>query len=252
MLKKYADRVCAYFAADFDVQLGGRVADAADRLHKELKPPTVSFVFPSGYNFPCPEKRYCLSVMWNRVIWQSLGLSEWRDNWRKHLGVIVTALRVMDLQQCRRIGFKVTGYIPLPMAHVEICHLMFGAFLPPLEDMDGVLKPLSDPLVQFQGECDGLNYVLVLSAMSRKQVVDIFRSNKNLELYLVDKLTDPGVREFQQRLESSDCLFFDIDVFRTEVSVAELPDFAAKSLSEADRMCEASVRQLQSKPPIAR
>ena len=115
-------------------------------------------------------------------------------------------------------GFKVTAYLPLPMAHSEICRLMFGAFLSPLEEMDSVLKPLNDPLVQFQGECEGLNYTLILAAMLRKQSVENFRRTAGLEQFLSDRLTDTGIKDFQQRIEASDCLLFDIDVSRTDVA----------------------------------
>lgn len=252
MLKRHADRTCVVFAVDHEVRLLGGVAEADDQLRRELKPAHVNIVMPSGYNLAFPARRYYFTLMLNRIMWQSLGVSEWRDNWNEHLRAIQTALRMRDVQRCSRVGFKVTAYIPLQMAHSEICRLMFGAFLSPLEDMDAVLKPLNDPLVQFQGECGGVSYLLVLSAMSRKQAVESFRSNRNLELFLGDKLTDSGIRDFQQRLESSDCLFFDIDVSRTEVPVEDLSDFVTKSLVEADRMVEASVRQLQSKPSIAR
>ena len=46
MLKSHADRVCTYFAVDYEPQLGATLGEAAAKLNAEFEPSRVSANIP--------------------------------------------------------------------------------------------------------------------------------------------------------------------------------------------------------------
>jgi len=136
------------------------------------------------------------------------------------------------------------------MSHAELCDLMLGSFLASAQDLGRIFGEHADPLLQMQGEKNGFKYVLIVTPMNPKQIADNFRQYGNLEHFLEDKFLDAGVKKFQEHITSSDCLYFDIDLFQHKVSGDRLREFATSSLEQAERMADMCVRFLQSQPIV--
>lgn len=250
MLRKYSNRIRAYFAVDYEPRLGGSVAQAAEKVQTEFSPSRTNVGMPLAYTFDWPHERYFITLNATRIAWQSLELTEWYDNYKKHVKVFRAALDAIGVDEFKRVGFKVSAYLPLQMSHQELCHLMFGSFLESAESFDEMLGGPLDPLVLFEGERKGWKYTLHMSAMNAQQIATSFRQDKNLERFLEDRFLDTGVKDFQNRITASDCLFFDVDLFKNDVAVTELDDLVKDSLSESERMADACVRRLRSKPTL--
>lgn len=250
MLKKHSDRICAYFKVDYAPQLGTRLGEAGDTIYKELNPPQFGLGTPSAYVFAWPRDRYFLAVDFQSVFWQGLGLTHWDENREKHVKTIGTALDTLGVAKLKRIGFKVSAYLPLEMSHQELCDLMLGSFLAPREEWTDAWGDFVDPWISLEGERDGLKYVAAVSAMNTQQIASVFRQHKNLERFVEDKFLDTGIKDFHDRITASDCLFFDIDLSQSDVDVNVLDSFTRDSLARSAELAEWCVRRLRSQPAV--
>lgn len=250
MLKKHSDRICTYFKVDYEPQLGTRLAEAGDTIYKEFSPPQFGLGAASNHVFSWPSERYFLALSFQSIAWQGLGLSHWADNREKHVKSIRTALDTLGVVKLKRIGFKVSAYLPLEMSHQELCDLMFGSFLAPADEWSDMWGDSVDPWLSLEGERNGLKYVTTVSPMNTQQIKSVFRQNKNLERFVEDKFLDTGVKDFQNRITANDCLFFDIDLSQTDVDVNVLDSLTRDSLTQAEQVAEWCVRRLRSQPAV--
>lgn len=250
MLKDHSKHVCTYFAVDFEPCLDARVAEAAEKMRTQFKPEEVTARVPLSYLFRWPSQRYFATLDVRRIGWQSLGLTPWNDNLPERLDMISVGLATVGARDLRRIGFKVSAYLPLSMSHAELCDLMFGSFLASAQDLSRVFGEHADPLLQIQGESNGFKYILIVTPMNPEQIANNFRQNGNLEHFLEDRFLDTAVKKFQEEITSSDCLYFDIDLFQLKVSPDRLREFAKSSLAQAERMADMCVRFLRSQPIV--
>jgi hypothetical protein len=248
MLRDNSNRICTYFAIDFEPHLGTKVADAAQEINERLNPEGVTARTPLLYAFRWPTERWSLTLDVRRIGWQGLGLAGWSENLDKHTDTIRAALETIGVETFKRIAFKVTAYLPMQMSHQELCSLMFGSFVASSEELEKVLGERADPLLHVEGERDAFKYTLLVSPMNPQQIVNSFRQNKNLEQFLTDKFLDTAVKDFQERISSADCLLFDIDLFQNDVSAERLGQFLRESLEQAERTADACVRCLRSQP----
>jgi len=248
MLTKHHSRVCTFFAADFDPRFGPEVSSAASRIYEEHRPPKYRATMPSLFQFAWPETRNLLVVTHSRVAWQTLGLRAWNDSLQEHLSVVTMGLQTMHVSAFKRIGFKIVAYLPLSMSHAEMCKLMFGAFVLPEEDFQQVSKGGRDPLLHMEGESGGLEYLLIVTSLSKAQASKHFFSFPNLDLFLAEMYLDVGLKDFHDRVTESDCFLVDIDLFRTNVGIDCLEGFVKEALGTAEAVTDACVRRLLSKP----
>lgn len=252
MLKSHANRVCTYFAVDYEPQLGATLGEAAAKLHAEFEPSRVALTVPHGYTFDWPAQRCYLELGITRLRWRSLGLAEWSENSDKYLKIIQTALEAIGAANLKRVGFKVSAYLPLEMSHQELCDLMFGSFLESADCFNEILGGVADPLVLFEGEREGMGYVLQVSPRNPEQAASAFRSSGQLERFLEDKYLDTGVKDFQERIAAVDCLFVDVDLFQKNVATEKLASFVKETMAESERIVDACVRRLRSQPKPVR
>ena len=248
MLQDHSNRICTYFAVDFEPHLGTRVGNAAQKIYERLSPQEVAASTPLRYAFCWPSERWILMFNVRRIAWQSLGLAQWSENLDKHVDTIRVALETIGVRTFKRIGFKVTAYLPMQMSHHELCNLMFGSFLASSDELEKVFGQGADPLLHVEGEREGFKYSLFVSPMNPEQIANNFRQNKNLEHFLTDKFLDTAVKDFQERITSADCLFFDIDLFQNNLSAERLNQFVSESLKQAERTADVCVRCLRSQP----
>jgi hypothetical protein len=252
MLLKHANRVRTYFAVDYEPQLGATLGEAAARLHSEFEPSGVAVKGPLGYTFKWPTQRCYLELGIARLMWHSLGLAEWSENRDRYVKIMETALEAFGVADLKRVGFKVSAYLPLDMSHQEMCDLMFGSFLVSANCLNEVLGSIADPLVQFQGEREGMEYILQINPMNPEQAAKAFRASEQLEDFLEDKYLDTGVRDFQERITAAGSLFVDVDLFRKNVATDTVSSFVKETMVESERIVNACVRRLRSQPPTAR
>lgn len=248
MLKDHSNRIRTYFAVEFEPCLDARVAEAAEKMRAQFSPEEVTARVPLAYLFRWPTERYFVTLDVRRIGWQSLGLAPWADNLARHLDMIRVGLDTMGVREFTRIGFKVSANLAMSMSHEELCDLMFGSFLRSSQDLGQIFGEGADPLLQIQGEKNAFKYILILTPMNPQQIADNFRQYGNLEHFLKDKFLDTGVKVFQERIASSDCFYFDIDLFQRAVSADRLGQFAKSSLAEAEDLGDMCVRRLQSQP----
>jgi hypothetical protein len=247
MLEKYADRSRTFFAADYEPQLGNELADVAKEIRENHKPDSVKLGTKS-YNFGWPSKRQVCILNPTRIALQTLGLSAWKENQSTLESMIRAAVKRLGIDKFKRLGFKVSTFIPLSMTHAEMCELMFGSFLSSKDKLEQICGRSIDPLVQIEGEHGDMRYILVISPMTAEQITRGLSVTPNLDLFLEDKYLDTGVKDFLGRVQQSDAFHFDIDLFRRDVGASTLKEFLKSSMEKADLIAEACVRNLQSKP----
>ena len=248
MLAKNADRTCTYFAIDYEPLVGPKLGELAGQICAKYKPDNLGMAIPTAYSFGWPGKKSLLTMGVKRIAWQSLGLSQWQERLKDDGAMFRSSIEVLGVKEIKRIGFKVTAFLPLQMSHAELCNLMFGSFMAPLEELETVLGHPKDPLFHVEGEYDGFEYLLDLTAVSKAQITQAFHSIPNLDHFVSDKFLDCSLRDFHDRIAASDCVSFDIDLFQKNVAAASLETFLKSSFSKAEEMADKCVRRLQCKP----
>jgi len=248
MLTKHASRVCTFFAVDFGPQFGTRLANAAEEIFTQFAPEKWHVQMPASYSFLWPSERRLMILNFQRIAWQTLGLSAWQDKLDERAAIIKTALRIVGIEEFKRIGFKVTAFLPLEMSHLELSQLMFGSFLAAAEELADVCGEPKDPLVHLQGEKDNMQYALVLSAMTTQQASDQFLQTVNLAYFRESKFLDTSVKDFHDRIAENDCFYVDLDLFRRDVPANTLDTFLKRSLANSEELTTACVQRLRSQP----
>jgi len=248
MLSEHADRVCTFFAVDFEPHFGVKLGSIAEEIYAEHKPTRISVTPPVAYNFAWPEDRILMILGFQRIAWQTLGLSAWQKNLKRHSTVMKSALEAIGAKKLNRIGFKVQAFLPLSMSHAELSQLMFGSFLVPAEELQDVCGEVDDPLVQIQGKSDDLQYSIVFSAMNSQQITEQFMHVPNLEHFRSHKFLDTIVKGFHDGIAKGDCFYLDIDLFQRDVSADALGRFIENSLNKCDEIAGACVRRLKTQP----
>ena len=248
MLSKHPNRVCTFFAVDYEPRPGVKLAETAESIYAKHAPLRGGVTGEIEYAFGWPDERTLMVLNFGRIAWQTLGLSEWQDSLQEHVAVTKGALDSIGVTEFKRIGFKVQAYLSLGMSHAELNQLMFGSFLMPMEELDGVCGEPSDALVQLHGRKDDFEYALLLSGMSNEQISKSFLAISRLEFFLGDKFLDTTIKDFHDYLVKTDGLYFDLDLYRRAAPADTLEEFARSSLATSDHFAEACVQRLQSQP----
>jgi hypothetical protein len=248
MLIKNKDRVCTHFAVDYELQLGTRLAAAADLLCHGAEPTRAGTGGGMFFDFQWPKEHRHILVGARRTAIETLGLSPWIENVDTHLDLVCSILTTLEVKSVQRIGFKVVAYLPLQMTQSEASDLMFSSFLGDKERLAEIFGESLDPLLHLEAESEGFAYRLDLTAMNSEQTSTSFLRRGNLDKFVDQQFLDNTIKSFHDRITHSDCLFFDIDLFKKGVEINSVKQFARSAFEKADTIAEDCMRHLHSQP----
>src|SRR5262249_3289808 len=158
-----------------------------------------------------------------------LGLSHLNTQRDHYSDLARIALDKMAVKKLSRIGMKFQVFLQLKMTHPELFKLMFGTFLTTQQDIERLCGKVDDGLVQLHGTRGGLKLILIVAPVTVEQATNWFMAIPNLEHFLEPKLIDTGVKDFKDRV-SEESLLLDIDLFRMNADLADIPFFLSNSL----------------------
>lgn len=248
MLRENQDRICTFFAVDYDWRLGTRLSAAVDAVCRKRDPARVALGGNSFYDFQWPDARQRVLVTPKRVGIETLGLGAWLDNLDLHLSVVDAALEALEVTLLNRVGFKVIAFLPLEMTQAESIDLMFGTFLVERDLLWPILGQGIDPLVHVEAELTGFKYALDLTTLNAEQASQWFLRLPNLDKMVDKRLLDQGVKQFHDRVTQDDSFLFDVDLCQTNVPSAKLREFATSAFDFAEMLAENCIRHLRSQP----
>jgi hypothetical protein len=246
MLKEQADRIIVFAAADFEQTVSTcRAVDDAAALIEGALPQAMLGTTRLGYAFRVLDKRLLFIVTSQRLYAQALGLSDWQENIGKYGTIFKAGLEKMGATQLKRAGFKVWAFVSTGMQHAEMVELMFGSFLVPAAELKETTGKIDDVLLQLHGDTRGMKAVTIIAPQTPEQATRQLLQTNNLESFLEEhKLLDHTVKELRDRL-ATDCLLFDIDLFREDITHIDFPLFLKDALEEADRIVTSCVLRLK-------
>ena len=249
MLESHSKRICTFFAVDYHPQIGyaTKLSEAVQSIQGKLNAPHWGFG-QAAYVLRNPEQRFLLTMDFRRIGCQTLYLDTWEKGLDDYGSLVRMALDKIGIKTVKRLGFKTVAFLPLGMSHAEMCDLVFGSFLLPASDLQDIANDPEDALVQIHGSYKNMKTVLVVAPMTVEQAARQFMATPNLEHFIEPKLLDTGAKEFRDRLDS-DCFFVDVDMFRTDAQVSDLPFFLKDSLQGALHLSEQAVRRLRGLRP---
>ncbi len=247
MLRENEDRVCAFFAVDYDWRLGARLSAAVDAVCRKREPARVA-MGSSVHDFQWPDARQRLLVTPTRIGVETLGLAAWLNDVDLHLAVVNEALRALEISVLKRVGFKVIAFLPLQMTQAEAIDLMFGSFLAGRELLSSVFGPRVDPLLHVEAELSGFKYALDLTTVNTEQASRWFLSLPNLDKMTSHRVLDPGIRAFHDRVAQDDSFLFDIDAWKNDFEPSKLKEFATSAFDTADELAKKCLQHLRSQP----
>jgi len=247
MLKDHPERACAYFAVDYQPEVGfpRRIPEAAEVLQAKLKTLTWGISNTGGYFFRVPAKRLFFTVEWQRFYAQSIGVLAWQSNLNEYGALFKTVVEKIGAKTLKRIGFKVQAFLPTGMSHAEMVDVMYGSFLPPAKEFESLCEKPEDALVQIHGTQGNMKLQLIVAPMNEEQAGLQVGMIPNLEHFLEPKFFDTGLKEFRDRVVGN-CLLVDMDLYRQNIDYGELPSFVKESFAAADRVATATVLRLKS------
>lgn len=250
MLSEHSDRICCFFAADFEPQIGfvRKLSEVAERAKESLKWPDWTV---SAHRIVLANRkdRVLMTVDHRRMSWQTLGLVVWRDQLDEHIEVTKVALQLVGVEKLKRLGFKTLAFLPMGMSHAELHDLLYDSFYVSIAELADILGKPYDGAVRLFGEKDGLRFELNLTPMKQSEAsTAFFRTVPNLEKFVENPFIDPTIKDFHDRIASGDCLCYDMDVFQEDRTLSDLATFTKDALKLAESTCVASVARLKSLP----
>lgn len=249
MLEKYKDRACTYFAIDYDLLLGSRLLDAAEVVSAEYRPARTGFGTSHFYDFQWPAELWRCLVGPKRIAIETLGSSPWLDHLDSRANLLLKLLEKLRVEAIKRIGFKVVVFIPLQMTHREATELFVSNFLNESEQLSAIFGKKLDPELHIEGDLDEFRYSLNLDVMTEEETSRRFLELNNLETFLNEKLLDDRVKRFHDRITERTCLFFDVDLYRNDLTAPDVKSFAKNAIESAGELAANLVRQLKSELP---
>jgi hypothetical protein len=250
MLKNHPDRICTYFAIDFEGTLATqkRLPDAAGLVQTTLSLPSFSITTAGGYVFRASANRHFYSIELNRFYSQTLGLHPWSEKLDEKASLARGVMERLELRSAKRIGFKVTAFLPLGMNHDEIVELMFGSFLLPAGELRDVVESPNDVSVQLHGRYGRMKTILVVAPQTAEQASQQIAAISGMEMFNEPRLFSTNVKDFRDKA-AAPCLCVDVDLFRTDVPDSEVSSFVRESFDGAERIVEKTVQRLKSLLP---
>jgi hypothetical protein len=249
MLKDNLERTCTFFVADYEPQIGfaTKLSEAAEAAQAKLAAPHWTFG-TGGYLLRKPSDRFLLNLDFRRTFCQTLGMEIWQKGFEEYGSIVKMILEKISVKSLKRVGFKISAYLLLGMSHAEMTDLLFGSFLLPANDLEGVCGKPDDAYVFLHGRQKNMKVQLMVNPMTVEQAVQQFLATPNLDQFLEAQFLDTGVKDFKDRL-AAPCLFVDIDLFRNDCPATDLSFFIKDSLEGAQHICEQAVLRLKSLKP---
>ncbi|MFM9963204.1 MAG: hypothetical protein ACKV2Q_18505 [Planctomycetaceae bacterium] len=250
MLKQHSDRVVAHFAADFQPQVSflRKLPEVAESLVGSLKWKDW-FINPNRILLVERDKGMVFSMDHRRLTWQVLGLNQWRSELTEFVTSTLEALRIFEVSDLKRIGFKVQAFLPLELSQSELMKLCFDSFYVSADDLADIIGNPYDCVVNLFGNKNNQKFALQLLPMKATEASETFRGSVGHLDKLIDNLfVDNIVRAFHSRISQADCFCFDMDVFQEEQRPSDILGFASDALHLADESCNACVARVKSLP----
>ena len=238
MLSKYASRAIVFFAADFEPVLGPGPASAAEELRKAYHPTglavsanAIGLRWPAGARVPRSFQQPRPNP--------DPGAGHLEEGAGQWISMVQKVLDVLESEKVKQVGIRIVVHIPLDMSHAEMARLMFGSFLVPIEEFEQVIDDPGDPLLQINGRRGPLECQIILTAANKTQISQGVLQVPNMEAFLSERFLDTGVKDFHDRISSSDSLVFDVNLSRKGVMSSDLGGFPEECLRAADAIGEA-------------
>ena len=249
MLEENSERICTVFVADYEPEIGfaTKLSDAAEAVQAKFAAPHWA-CGAGGYLLRKPKDRLLFNLDFRRVFCQTLGLEIWKKGHDDYGSLVRIVLEKVGVKSLKRVSFKISAYLLLGMSHAEMTDLFFGSFLLPAKELEIVCGKPDDAYVLLHGRQKNMKLHLTVNPMTVEQAAQQFMATPNLEHFLEPQFLDTGVKEFKDRL-AAPCLFLDVDLFRNDCPVTDLPFFIKDSLEGAQQICEQAVLRLKSLKP---
>jgi hypothetical protein len=245
MLKDLPDRACFFVAVDYEPEIGysRTIIDAAEAIQSKLRSRTWGTI-QNGFFFRVVEKRLFFTVDLKRLYVQGIGILAWQTSLNDHGNMIRSALERLGVKTLKRVGFQTLGFFQTGMTHAEMADLMYGCFLPPPAELDGLCGKPEDALVQLHGEKDNMKLRLVMAPMNAEQSAAQVSLIPNPEAFLEPKFFDSTLKEFKERVVG-DCFYIDTEFVRTDIPCADVASFFKDAFAAADSTTTAAVQRLK-------
>lgn len=250
MLKQHSDRVATYFAADFQPQVSfvRKLPEVAEKLAGSLRWKDWS-IAPNRILLIERAKGILFHMDHRRLAWQTLGLDKWRDGLNDFVSATLDALRIFQVTELNRIGFKVHAFLPLELSQLELTDLCFDSFYVAANELSDIIGKPYDCAVRLFGEKSNQKFELQLLPMNIAQASESFRvSFPNIDKLVENPLADNVVRDFHSKISQADCLGFEFDAFQEGRLSADICGFVADALKLAEESCDACIARMKSLP----
>jgi hypothetical protein len=245
LIEDYSNRSITYFASDFGQQASAvrRLPYCAEAIQEKLSCP----FFSGGdvqFHLRDPEKRFFAIVTPNRIVFQTLGSPFWIENKSKAIGAIQAGVVAMEAKEMRRTGFRTLTFIPLKMAHAEMCDLMLGSYYLPREDLEADFGKIVDVATNLHVEYNGLKARIQVMPQTADDALVTVRGTPNLEMFLEPRFADLWVKEFEDRVNHDGCMV-DIDISRLNHPADNVATVIQTALTGADDLSGVAIRRLR-------
>jgi hypothetical protein len=239
------DRQMMWFAADYEVEPAqiSQLPRAVQVIKDAVKPEKWT-VQEGWYHLYQPQDRIVWSIANGRIAFRTLGATP-SEFLRQSTAPISAALSAVGARATKRLGLKLSVFVPLKMTHTEMVELMFGSYLVPPKELRAPDDKIDDVAIHLYGTRNGLKYHMEITPQSDKQVGEQVRGNPNLRQFLGDEWLDSGVRDFLSRVVQ-DALLVDVDVYAHDESIDMLESFLKRAMATAHAIVEEAVARCQS------
>lgn len=200
-----------------------------------------------------PAKRRVLSMSFNSVQFQTLGLDPWTERMSENVENLRHVLSELGIRELKRADFRCKTYLDLKMTHPEIVDAAFGSFLAHRMELADVSSNITDLVLRFFGT-EGLDkFDLQFAPQTAEELKNDFWSWPNLDTFNEPKGKASIVHDFYANLNPDRAsLTVECEVFREKISADEAISFLRGASDQVDRIAARGVNKYRSLPINAR
>jgi hypothetical protein len=198
---------------------------------------------------PDPARRRVLTLTFNAVQFQTLGLEPWTDRAGENIDILRVALNELGIRDLKRVAFSCKTYLDLKMTHSEIVDAAFGSFLAHRMELADVSPNITDLLVRLFGTEGRDKFDLLLAPQTVEELKNDFWSWPHLDAFNEPKAQTSAVHNFFANLNPDRAsLTVECGVFREMINVDEAMNFLRSAADQVDKIAARGVNKYRSLP----
>jgi hypothetical protein len=216
--------------------LAERVGAKYDFEHWSANAQRFSYIQPSEFRH--------IYMDHNRVQFQTLTLDTWIERLDEHIDIAKMALDAFGLKDASEVGFEFSAFLEVGMTHPELAELGFGSLM--ANEAKSIVPDANDWILHLvSGSEDGDRCRIEICPMTRQQMEETFKSQKNIATFVQSPLWDTTLADHLDQI-AGDCLYLRVTLSeRSSIATHAIERNMRTAVERANAISSSAVSRLR-------